>query len=153
MIFFLSRLHFFSVPQPTQPAFPSLPMPDAFFSRPSSSKRKRPGKPTDGSAGSGGPNGKLRSAPPKKKRDEELSDDGSDIGIDDMDFRRDTRGGSSDEEEAERAKRETGNEKRLRLAREYLKNVEQELGLSFPLVFIFFSSAFFRLPFFCSFSC
>nr|AOR51842.1 Rrp9 [Phaffia rhodozyma] len=103
-------------------------MPDAFFSKPSSSKRKRPGKPNN--SPSSATNGKTRPTPAltkKSKRDEELSeDDGSDVGVDDMDFRRDTRGGSSDEEEAERAKRETGNEKRLRLAREYLKNVEEE---------------------------
>lgn len=45
-----------------------------------------------------------------------------------MDLRRDTRGGESDEEERLRAGRETGGEKRLRMAREYLEGLEKEQG-------------------------
>lgn len=47
-----------------------------------------------------------------------------------MDLRRDTRGGESDEEERVRAGRETGGEKRLRMAREYLQGLEKEQGES-----------------------
>lgn len=47
-----------------------------------------------------------------------------------MDLRRDTRGGESDDEERVRAGRETGGEKRLRMAREYLEGLEKEQGES-----------------------
>lgn len=120
-------------------------MPDAFFSKPNASKRKRPstgGPPgaKGGSTSSGArPGAKGRpsagaaaastsTSKSKKKRDEELSDGGSDVGVEDMDLRRDTRGGESDEEERVRAGRETGGEKRLRMAREYLEGLEKEQG-------------------------
>lgn len=121
---------------------------DSFFSKPSANKRKRPGAPSGGSrtggasrkpAAGGASTSSSRNGagvPPsagkgtkKSRRDEELSNDGeSDGGVDDMELRRDTRGGESDEEERLREVRETGAEKRLRMAREYLEGLEKEQG-------------------------
>lgn len=106
-------------------------MPDAFFSKSNATKRKRPStaaNPTKKNA-TARPAPSSASSKSKTKRDEELSDDGGeDVGLDDMDLRRDTRGGESDDEERVRSQRETAGEKRLRMAREYLEGIEKEQG-------------------------
>lgn len=103
---------------------------DSFFAKPSSSKRKQPASSRRTPASQAKP-------PPQRraKRDEDLaSDSDNDVAVDDMDLTRDTRGGESDDEERVRDAAETGGEKRLRIAREYLRGLEaeQQIGTSFP---------------------
>ncbi|KAF6744340.1 WD40-repeat-containing domain protein [Ephemerocybe angulata] len=108
-------------------------MPDAFFASTKTRKRKRSGedgaasrnsrKPGGGRAETKGQRGAKDKAPPKKsRRDEELSDNTDDEGmdIDDMDLRAD------DEEEpsGDEYENETPAEKRLRLAKLYLESVK-----------------------------
>lgn len=102
---------------------------DSFFAKPSSSKRKQPASSRRTPASQAKP-------PPQRraKRDEDLaSDSDNDVAVDDMDLTRDTRGGESDDEERVRDAAETGGEKRLRIAREYLRGLEaeQQIGTSF----------------------
>ncbi|KAH9917991.1 WD40 repeat-like protein [Fomitopsis serialis] len=116
-------------------------MPDSFFAAPKTRKRKRSQDATASSSRQPGrsvPNKRSKQKPgaaptPKKRRDEELSDethDSDDVGgIDEMDLRApdvDPDAYESGEEDEE----ETPAEKRLRLAKMYLDGVKQGLGLA-----------------------
>lgn len=116
-------------------------MPDPFFAS-NTRKRKRttsvasssrkPGRNTTGKHASRGQSKSSTAPTPKKRRDEELSDEtGEDDdvgGIDEMDLRApdvDPDAYESGEEDEE----ETPAEKRLRLAKMYLDGVKQGLGM------------------------
>lgn len=111
-------------------------MPDAFFSAPKNKKRKRSDAPSDARNGSKKfsrkPNPrdakKTNKPTPKKRADEELSDQTDDDAgnVDDMDLRADEEPGTSGDED----ENETPAEKRLRLAKLYLESVKTGLGAS-----------------------
>ncbi|KAH9927544.1 WD40 repeat-like protein [Amylocystis lapponica] len=120
-------------------------MPDPFFSAPKPRKRKRSttqenGPSTSkkyarGANGRSSSNGKKPSGPsPKtKRRDEELSDETQDederAGVDEMDLRAPDVDPDA-YESADEDEDETPAEKRLRLAKLYLANVKQNVGLA-----------------------
>lgn len=67
----------------------------------------------------------------KQDKDHESEDEIGAGGIDDIDFQ----SYSTGEEESDEEDKETAAEKRLRLAKEYLKTIETELGMSrIPLI-------------------
>lgn len=115
-------------------------MPDAFFStksrkrkrvaskdtRPTSSKKAL--KTSNGHRTSANGKGKVRTA------DEDLHSDGSEsVALEDMDLRADE---VDPNESGDEDAGETPAEKRLRLAKLYLQSVRDDLGASFPQIFI-----------------
>lgn len=99
-------------------------MPDAFFKSDKKRKRSR-----GGPSSRGGPRDAMQPRPQrgrKQQEDEDLSETGDELDIDDMDFQKDRAPHIMSDDEFVDAN-ETAAEKRVRLARGYLDKVARDV--------------------------